>query len=115
MNTDMTRLFFRYVHDPDHMISLEVPSDILVDDLRPIVHETEGLECSINQVILFSPYGDHIDHDATVHEVVSEIYDCQSSLEMEPLFIKILDQDELADHGDSMWRVSSRINKLHIK
>lgn len=115
MDSDMIRLYLRYVHEPDHMISLDVPSDILVDDLRPIVHDTEGLECSISQVILFSPDGDHIDHDATVNELLSDVYDSQTSTEMEPLFIKILDPDEMADHGDNMWKMSSRINKLHIK
>jgi hypothetical protein len=97
------------------MVSLEVPSDILVDDIRPILHDMEGLECSISQVIIFGPDGEHIDHDATVHDVISEIYGNQDSLHLDPLCIKILDVDELPEHGDSMWRISSRINKLHIK
>ncbi|KAG2183889.1 hypothetical protein INT44_008900 [Umbelopsis vinacea] len=96
------------------MVSLEVPSEILVDDIRPILHDMEGLECSISQVIIFSPDGEHIDHDATVHDVISEIYGQEDSLQLEPLFIKILDIDEMADHGDNMWKISSRINKLHI-
>jgi hypothetical protein len=115
MESDMIRLYFRYTHDPDQMVSLEVPSEILVDDIRPILHDMEGLECSISQVIIFSPDGEHIDHDATVHDVISEIYGHDDSLQLEPLFIKILDIDELADHGDNMWKISSRINKLHIK
>ncbi|CAO3661809.1 unnamed protein product [Umbelopsis ramanniana] len=114
MESDMIRLYFRYTHDPDQMVSLEVPSEILVDDIRPILHDMEGLECSISQVIIFSPDGEHIDHDATVHDVISEIYGHEDSLQLEPLFIKILDIDELAEHGDNMWKISSRINKLHI-
>jgi hypothetical protein len=115
MDTDIIKLYFRYYHDPDQIISLEVPTDILVDDLRPILHDTEGLECSISQLILFSPEGEHIDHDATVYDIVSEIYESQELAVTDPLFIKILDPEELEESGDNMWRISSRINKLHIK
>lgn len=115
MDTDIIKLHFRYYHDPDRIVSLEVPTDILVDDLRPILHDTEGLECSISQLILFSPDGEHIDHDATVHDVVTEIYESQDLAITDPLFIKILDPEELEESGDNMWKISSRINKLHLK
>ncbi|RUP43954.1 hypothetical protein BC936DRAFT_150148 [Jimgerdemannia flammicorona] len=118
-----TRLYFRYDAHPDTTFSIVVPENSTVDDLRPLIRDTEELECDPAQISIFTPDGLEVlsDH-VTVHDllqsggrnaaVIISAEGTSLAREEESCFIvQIHEQSSL----EESLRVSSRINSLHVR